>query len=265
MEKSTFRKLWAVINLASFILTIVINVLATALPLNGKSPEELADCYPNLFVPAGITFSIWSIIYTLLAAFIIIQLYKAFSSPKESSFIDKTGPFFLISCAANSLWIIAWHWQAVAVSMILMLLLLASLIILYLRLDSHKGKKSALFFTAVHLPFNVYLEWITITAIANAAALFVSAGWNRFDLSEIFWTALMISAAVIIALIMLFLRKDFAYSLVIVWALTGILIKRTGLDFPPDRGVEIAAIIGLVVLSVVIIFHAFQLFLKRKS
>lgn len=47
------------LNLVLFAGMVVMNYLANALPLNGKTTGELSDAWPNLFVPAGLTFSIW--------------------------------------------------------------------------------------------------------------------------------------------------------------------------------------------------------------
>ena len=60
-----------IMNILLFTAMIVINGLANALPINGFTTGELSDLYPNLFVPAGVTFSIWGIIYLLLLIFII--------------------------------------------------------------------------------------------------------------------------------------------------------------------------------------------------
>ena len=63
------------LNLIAFVFMITMNYLANALPLNGKTTGQLSDQYPNLFTPAGITFSIWGVIYLLLLVFIILQLW----------------------------------------------------------------------------------------------------------------------------------------------------------------------------------------------
>ncbi len=47
------------INVVLFAGMLVMNYLANALPLNNKTTGELSDSFPNLFVPAGLTFSIW--------------------------------------------------------------------------------------------------------------------------------------------------------------------------------------------------------------
>ena len=70
MERSRPRLFLPILNLLGFLGTVIVNGLANALPLNNKTTGELSDQYPNLFVPAGLTFSIWGIIYILLAIFV---------------------------------------------------------------------------------------------------------------------------------------------------------------------------------------------------
>ena len=69
----------AILNLVGYLRTIVVNGLANALPMNNRTTGELSDMYPNLFVPAGLTFSIWGLIYLLLAIFVIYQMFIAFN------------------------------------------------------------------------------------------------------------------------------------------------------------------------------------------
>jgi len=44
----------------------------------------------------------------------------------------------------------------------------------------------------VHIPFSVYLGWITIATIANVTALLVDINWNAFGLGEPFWAIAVI-------------------------------------------------------------------------
>jgi len=78
MNNTRLRKTLSILNLLGFLGMVFVNYLAVTLPLNDKTTGELSDQYPNLFVPAGFTFSIWGIIYLLLAIFIIYQLVYAF-------------------------------------------------------------------------------------------------------------------------------------------------------------------------------------------
>ena len=115
------------LNLLGFILVIVLNGLANALPINGYTTGELSDRYPNLFVPAGFTFSIWGVIYLLLLVFVIYQIRNWWSKHRlDMSFVQKIGPWFAISCLANASWIIAWHYVQPLLALFIMCVTISS-------------------------------------------------------------------------------------------------------------------------------------------
>ena len=76
--------------------------------------------------------------------------------------------------------------------------------------------------------------------------------WDGFGIAEEIWAVIVIAVAVIITLAMLFTRKDIAYSLVVVWASLGIVIKQiTGAIL-----VATTAAIGIIIISIGIIVIA---------
>jgi hypothetical protein len=255
MKKYALKGL-SILNLLGFLGIVLINYLAVTLPLNNKTTGALADQYPNLFVPVGLTFSIWGIIYLLLGIFIVYQLVYAFKKDSQnSSILEKIGILFFISCLANFFWIFAWHFEMVPLSLFIMLILLISLIVIYKKLNIGKSEASKSEKYLVHLPFSVYLGWITIATIANTTALLVDLNWNRFGLSETFWTITVIIIGILIALFMLFYRKDIFYCLVVDWALLGILIKRLTVDIVAVQSIITVVSLGLVMISLGIIIQ----------
>lgn len=249
MQEGRRHKLWAVLNVLGFTATVVMNGLANALPLNGKGTGEISDAYPNLFVPAGLTFSIWGLIYLLLAALVTFQVASALRGVGGRAALDRVGPWFGVSCVANSLWIVAWHWQHVGLALLLMLLLLGSLIAMYLRLGIGRAEKPWTRRVLVELPVSVYLGWITVATIANVTALLVDVGLGELAPGPVFWTVVMMLAAVLIAARVLFKRADLAFAAVVLWALLGIFIKRRALALPTDDAVELAAVAGMLLLA----------------
>ena len=243
--------LWTlkILNLLAFLATIAVNAMANALPINGKTTGELSDMYPNLFVPAGLTFSIWGLIYLLLAAFIVYQV--AAPSRDAADFLQRIGPLFILASAANIGWIFLWHYQRVPASLAVMLVLLGGLLAIYLRLDIGVQAPSWREKLLVQLPFSVYLGWITVATIANVTAVLVHAGWDRFGASEQFWTVVVLVVASAITLAVLFTRNDLFYALVILWAFIGILIKRLAVDASPSRAVIVTLAAGMAVIAVV--------------
>jgi hypothetical protein len=230
MNVSLSARIWAVLHLLAFAIMLVMNYLANALPLNGMTTGELSARYPNLFVPAGITFSIWGIIYIALLAFVIFGLYQVFGSkvrPAESSeYFLRSRPWFLLTCLANAAWIWCWHYEYLPASVMVMLILLFSLVMLYHRLGIGEISTSASQKWFIHIPFSIYLGWISIATIANITALLVDLNWGAFGMSESLWAQFMIAAGTTLGLIFLLRKEDFAYAAVIIWAFAGIFIKR---------------------------------------
>ena len=165
---------------------VVMNYLANALPLNGKTTGQLSDAYPNLFTPAGVTFSIWGFIYILLLIFCVIQFTTSYQAA-----ISRIGWLFGFTCVFNALWIVAWHYERLPLSLILMLGLLVSLIWINVFI---RGLPDAF----IKAGFGVYLGWICIATIANVSALLVNYGWGGFGISEQTWTIIMILVGAVI-------------------------------------------------------------------
>jgi len=239
-------------NLIAFLGTVTVNALSVILPLNGRTPSEISDSYPNLFTPAGYVFSIWSVIYILLFLF---SVYQALQSQKDRSFLKKISIYFLLSCMANITWIFLWHYEYIVLSVVPMFALLVSLIMIYLRLDIGRyqqvSREEKLY---VHLPFSVYLGWITVATIANIAAALVSIGWNGFGISDITWTMMMIVIATLLTVTIILTRRDIGYGLVIIWALGGIIFKQIQiLEIVSTAALGSLAIIITLVYS---IFHS---------
>lgn len=241
----------ALINLLGLTGVLIVNILANALPINGVTTGQLSDEYPNLFVPAGITFAIWGVIYLGLLGFSIYSLSMAFqkgaTAKGRTDFLGIIGPWFFISCLANATWVLAWHHQMVWLSVFLMLILLTSLIAIYTRLYIGRVVRPAEKI-CVHLPFSIYLGWITVATVANMTALLVYMGWSGSPFSEATWAAILIAIAAVLGMRLVRTRRDFGYGLVMIWALYGILTKRNSMDFEPWTLVPLTAGLGIVAI-----------------
>jgi hypothetical protein len=250
MNKNRLVLSLSILNLLGFLGTVVVNALAIILPINNKTIGELSDLYPNLFTPANLTFAIWGLIYVLLAIFVVYQLIPSVKRDTQKVyFVQRIGPLFFISCLSNIGWIYAWHYEMVALSLVLMLILFGSLLAIYLRLNIGKSEAPKAEKYLVHLPFSVYLGWITIATIANATALLVNINWNAWGLGEQFWAVAVIIVGIAIALSILFTRKDIFYCLVVDWALLGILLKRLSATTVPEQSVVVVTIVGLALIT----------------
>jgi len=218
------------------------NYLANALPLNGKTTGELSDAYPNLFVPAGITFSIWGVIYILLIAFCVVQF-----TTQHQAVIVQIGWLFGLTCIFNGLWIVAWHYGRLPMSLILMAGLLIALIWINVFIRD-------LPYGVIKAAFGIYLGWICIATIANVTALLVNSGWGGFGISEQTWTIIMIIVGTLIVALAIW-RLDNPYiGLAVVWAFIGIMIKRSA----DVRSIFITAAVAMVLVAAILILAFFR-------
>jgi hypothetical protein len=255
------NKILSIANFLAFIATVIVNTLAITLPINGKTTGELSDLYPNLFVPAGITFSIWSVIYLLLLVFVIWQVVVVFKKSENARIVDAIGPWFIVSSLANCSWILAWHYVLPALSLFIMIVLLISLIKIYLILDSTSKDipKNQQYFT--YPIFSIYLGWLTVATIANTAAVLVYYRWQGAPLTEATWTIIMISVAIAMGLYFSLFKKDIFYSMVIVWALYGIFLKRST-ALVMEEGIILMTKIGMAACIAVIFYLFFNKYLR---
>jgi len=222
MKKDTLRQ-W--INVLAVMAVIVINGLANALPLNGQTTGEISDRFQVYFVPAGYVFSIWGLIYVGLVAFAV---YQALPSRRDNPRLRSIGTLFVLSCLANIAWLFLWHYEVFPLTLVAMLALLLLLIAIYLRLDIGRARVPAAEKWLVHVPFSIYLGWITVATIANVTSLLDYLNWNGWGISPEAWTVIMLVAGVGIASAVSLTRGDVAYMLVIVWAFAGIAVKHAG-------------------------------------
>jgi hypothetical protein len=244
----------ALLNTLGFIITLTLNGLANALPINGKNTGELSDMYPNLFVPAGFTFSIWGVIYTFLLLFIGYQLFQAFSkNQRHDSFINEIGGIFFLNCLANASWIVAWHYQYVGLALLIMFAILATLILIYQKLKIGLTKVRTAEKWLVHIPFSLYLGWITVATIANVTTLLVDLDWNGFGIAPEIWTVIVLIVGTLIGLRVLQKRGDLAFGVVILWAYFGIISKRMSEGAEFTNAIVLTAIVSMVLFAVAIV------------
>jgi hypothetical protein len=254
MISSSSRVSVAIVNIVGLAAVVVVNALATTIPLGGMTTGALSDLYPNLFVPAGLTFAIWGVIYLLLGIFVVYSLiFSARKAEPGNSFIEKVGVLFAVTCAANIGWIFSWQYRVLPLSLMCMIILLLSLITIYNRLNIGRSRAAASEKYLVHLPMSIYLGWISIATITNVTALLVYYKWDRFGIDEQIWTVIMIAIGILLGVITLFYRRDIFYALVVDWAVLGILLKRMAVDPSSTQGVIIASIVGMCVLTLSVI------------
>jgi hypothetical protein len=254
MQIKSNDQLRQILNVTTLILTLAVNWLANALPINGISTAEISDNLPSYFTPAGYAFAIWGLIYLALIGFAI---YQALPGQRANPHARRVGYLFALSGLINSAWILAWHygtWQY-GLSIILMLSLLVTLIAIYVRLgigrpETGHADRSTADKLLIHFPFSIYLGWITVATIANIASVINYWGWNGWGISEPVWSAIMMVTAVAIAALLLFNRANLPYAGVLAWSFVAIYVNYSDIGVIAMTAVGAAvAVIGMGLLG----------------
>ncbi len=218
-----FSKTPRVVALLAYIFMVVMNALATTLPLNGQTTAEISDRYDTLFAPIGYTFAIWGVIYLLLGVYSVYQLVQ------DNAVIRTITPWFIGSSLLNGLWIVAWHYEVLWLSLVIIGSLLVTLIVINKQTTKERSGWSTSL--ALRLPFSVYFGWVTVATVANASALLVQLGWRGgLGLSEEGWLILILVVAAAIGTATALVNSSVGYGLVLVWAFWGILARHLSAD-----------------------------------
>lgn len=250
-------------NLIGLLVVIVVNIMANTGALNGKKTGEISDQYPNLFTPAGITFSIWGLIYLGLLAFTGYQLWLAFSKGHETeleAFQLRMKGWFLLNCLGNASWLFAWHYNMMLLSVVLMLVILYSLVMIHRKFRiAHPGAgwREKLF---IHVPFGIYLGWISIATIANITVLLVSLNWQ--GAGTVAWAGAMMGLGTLPALYVNFRYNNIYYTLVNIWAFYGIVLKT---ESTAGNGSAVIISAGTILIAVLALAIILQILRGRRA
>jgi len=232
-------------SVGAFLLLLAFNYLALAGILNDVDTRVVAARYPNQLSPANWAFSIWSVIYVGLLAFTVVQ---ALPSNRDDRVLKKVRPLFIGSCIANALWLVAWHYDLITLSIVVMLALLAILALISVNMAQMEGAGNVILFRA---PFNLYFGWITVATILNATIVLVAGGAEPNGSSGAFMGAALILVAAALGTFIRFRLNTFLYPIAISWGVTAIAVRQSG-----NTPVVVAAAIAVVVLLFIALWGA---------
>ena len=232
-------------NLGAFALTILMNVLANALPINGQTTGAISDKYPSLFTPAGFTFGIWAVIYLALLAFVI---WQALPAQRNDSRLAEISTLFKVSCVANAVWIVVWHYDLLALSLLVMLVILIALILVYRRLIAIIDSATFFEHLVLYTPFSLYTGWISLATIANVSALQTGNGWDNVGIAAVQWTLVKLALAGAIGATMVLRYRDVVFVLVVAWAAWGISVAQASTPAVAGAAMTLSMVALLLVL-----------------
>lgn len=231
-------------NLVAFAIVILLNFLSNALPINGQTMPEISARYPSLFTPAGFTFAIWGAIYLGLLVFVI---WQALPAQRSSDKVARLSTWFQINCLMNAVWIVVWHYDLLVLSLLVMLVILATLILIYRTLIADIDAAPFTEHLVLYLPFSLYAGWITLATIANASILQTSNGWDYVWLTAVQWTLLKLALAGAIGARMVLRYRDPVFGAVVIWGAYGISAMQSATPSVSGAALTLSLLMALLV------------------
>jgi translocator protein len=262
MERFKSRA-FPLLNLFCFTIKIFVNTLAESTTLIGGTNYKLiTHKHPTLLTPDGFVFSIWAIIHTFNAAFIIFQLPYVITGWKNHLIFDQIGLLYAVACFTNILWIFLLNFdQRIASFLIISIFLIVTLLI-YIRLKIGYGESDRnrvvnedrkiqwWEFLIVQPTFSFYLSWLTVATISNS---FHAGFTDPFGIGQENYAAMMITLTTVISMIFLHWRRDFIYSGVVCWAVFAIYNQQNSKNKVFAMAALInSSLVGVATFSVII-------------
>ncbi len=254
----------------SFVQILTNGVSSAGVWPSPYSINDIATSFPNLFVPADITFAVWTPLY--LGA-LIYAVYQMLPAQQARPLHRRIGWWVASAAAANAAWtplyVLAGPFGSddfqvmwVVVSVVVMVWLLVSLIAVVAGLRNTLPNAEA---TAVDrwvtVPtFYGYLGWVSVATVANVTVLFISLGWEGTQTAALWSVVAIVAATVISAGVLLYSLGDSGtggFLAVLVWALVGVYLGNSG----QSMLVGVAALVAAAVLIGVGVFR----FMNRAS
>lgn len=256
------KKAW--INGGFLIITLIVNALGAFGIINGLSQKEVSDRYITLITPSPSTFSIWSVIYTLLIISMVMMIVRKKDSYYQNA-IDEISILFRVSCILNIVWIILFSYLQIGLSSLFILGFVITLALICLKLKKIQTRRRFL----LPLTFGLYTGWLMIATVVNVAAALVKLEWGGFGIGHETWAVIILIVSVLLVYLVLHSNRNAVFPLPVAWAYLGIYqFLKAPEGFAGQYGIlQVVALAGMAVLigmaAIMLYLNHFQLIPKE--
>ena len=248
--------LQAIATLMAILATFAVNSLSNFYPPGGMNVGEISN---TLFkdvqiIPANYAFIIWGVIYVGLIAYGIFQLQP---SQRKDWSIRHVNRYLIVACLAQVGWIYLFTFRWFWLSVVAMVIILLALILSYESLGVGRITTTKRRQWLSHVPFSLYLAWISVATIVNIACALFASGLQSHGTS---WTVAMLIVGTALAIIVTRLRTDITFVLVFVWAYGAIAQRHQ------DNSLILGtAIVGAIVMVIQLVLSCRKLGQRDRS
>jgi benzodiazapine receptor len=196
-----------------------------------KSLSGITDQWNIANSPAGYAFSIWGIIYTLLAFYTVYQaLPEKWAANRNNDLIyNKIGYIYPVNLIFNGLWLVVFGQNAVWSFGVGLAVIIGMLVTqIYVMRLTTRNKVNTWEFITLRCGFTIYSGWVTAATILNVTFFLKSLGLKNDEadkdagISEDTWSVIILWVALCVYILASFFERNPLYALVYIWVLVGI-------------------------------------------
>jgi hypothetical protein len=203
----------------------------------------------TLLAPAGPAFAIWAVIYAALVGYAIWQALPSQAARRRQR---AAGFWVIASLLLNAGWILCVQAGLLGLSVLIIVLLLAVLVVAYVRLRHDPGES-----TADHVLLDgtvgLYLGWVMVATAADVAAWLRAAGFTGLGVHPSLWAMwLLVVIGVISCALAIWDRGRLAPALAAAWGLIWIAVARAQGGLAEDVVAVTALAAGILVVLVAV-------------
>ncbi|QDP95428.1 tryptophan-rich sensory protein [Microlunatus elymi] len=200
----------------------------------------------TLIAPGGPAFSIWTVIYLGLLGYAGWQLLPGQRSDPRQRLL---GYPMAISMLLNAAWILSVQVGRLAVSVGIIIALLAVLVVIFRRL-CRRAPGSRIEALLLDGTAGLYLGWVCVATAANITASLVAAGFGGFGIPSTVWAILVLGLAGTVGVLVAIRGGGrIAPMLSLAWGLIWVAVAR--IDGRPES--TTTAAVALVAAGVVVV------------
>ncbi len=204
---------------AAVLFNLTMNGLAGAGLLFGVQTGAVSDAAPTPITPAGWAFSIWSVIFVGAAVFAVWQALPA----QRGARYDRVGVPFVAANVLNGLWQIPWLTGHFGIAALVIVGILGSLVVTYVRLDRMALRDAERW--ALGVPTALFLAWLAVATPLNLTIWLRDLGWTA---ESVLWPVLVIGTVAAVGAWLLTRTADLAVAAVLLWAFVAIGVGAEG-------------------------------------
>jgi hypothetical protein len=217
---------------------------------------------PVYFLPFGLTFAIWGLIFSTGLAYAIYQLLP---SQRSRILHERIGWWIALNAALTALWNLTAgqsgregtpEFQPIYVVLTVFIIvgMLFSLTKVYIILRNVDAELTSGDRWFVQLPVTLFFAWLNVAVIANTTAALNALGFTGEPYGALWALAMLIIATILASFIIRYSQVNagtIVYATVIVWALIGIFFNNV------NRSTLVSAVcvVASIILILVTIFH----------